>query len=348
VARDGSRGKLYRALTTCLLIVLQEMIRDTAGAELCATHNNAKPAAADCARAYDETYKGRVDLSKKVKVGQPVQKSGLHWSVPYDVTDEAGNKAATVWRDVVVEEVELDAVEARMRRELEKEKDAAVRKAVDMALINERKQTSGMNRRSSSQKCPTCPACDCQGSGGGMGEAACLALCETRIASCAVDELSFAFRMILWLEGYIPSSLAPLVLGLTAIFGVLLFLRFVISFFAEQRAYRPVYDTSPENLQNHITVYHPANGHASNGGNTFHHNGVPQSAPPRSSASLGAPHEGGNGSLFTPTSRGGGAVAFSPSAGVRPSPVPDIYEQSPLISPNRRGEGVRRRSPYSH
>ena len=59
-----------------------------------------------------------MDLSRHVVVGEPVQKSSIRWSVPYNVKDAAGNRAHTVWRDVVVEEVDLANVEARVRQEV--------------------------------------------------------------------------------------------------------------------------------------------------------------------------------------------------------------------------------------
>jgi len=324
-----------------------------------------------------------VDLSNNVKVGDPVQKSELHWSVPYDVSDVAGNKAATVWRDIIVEEVELEDVASKMRREFEKEKEAAIRKAVDQALLQERNQSNSRSgtMRSSNQKCPDCPKCNCQ-ERDGLDEAACMALCEARMESCAVNEQSWIVRCMLWLEGFFPASLAPVLLGVVALFATLLFIRFVISFFVEQKPYQPSYDTNPEHLQNHITVYRPSNV-PSNGGTTPMNGGygnssfgggggfgdsvtpggsgsmsspsgsyggmnggmnggnAPRSAPPRSSISLGH----GSGSLFSPTS--GESRSYTSAAGTMPSPVTDIYEQSPLITPNRRGDGVRRRSPFS-
>ena len=361
------------------------MIRKTVGAELCATHEFSKPAAADCVQAYDETYKGRVDLSKNVKVGDPVQKSALHWSVPYDVSDAAGNKAATVWRDVIVEEVELEDVASKMRREFEKEKEAAIRKAVDQALLQERNQNARSGTmRSSHQKCPECPVCNCKEKGGGLDEATCMALCEARMESCAVNEQSWILRVMLWLEGFFPASLTPVLMGVMAFFAALLFLRFIISFFVEQRSYQPPYNTNPEHLQHHVTVYRPTNvpsngntnimnggyGGSSFGGDgayggsgTSRGNGVfgggvssppsnfggmngrgaPNSAPPRSSISLG--DREGAGGFFSPPS--GGARSYTSAAAARPSPVTDIYEQSPLITPSRRGDGVRRRSPFS-
>lgn len=367
------------------------MIAKTAGAELCATHKHTKPSPVDCVRAYDETYKGRVDLSEKVKVGEPVQKSALHWSVPYDVSDAAGNKAATVWRDVIVEEVELEDVSSKLRREFEKEKEAAIRKAVDAALAEERSKASSRtgNRRQPQPKCPDCPKCTCPENGGGLDEAACNAMCEARMQSCAVNEHSWIVRIMLWLEGFLPASLAPVVLVSFAAFGTILFIRFIASFFVEQRSYRAPFDTNPENLQNHVTVYRPpVNGNSAmnegfaggnfgadtnyggsssygDNGNTFgggmsfsspnrnfvgmNGGGHPSSAPPRSSMSLGD-RTGNSGGLFTPTSGGGRAYAPSSAASAtsaRPSPITDIYEQSPLITPHRRGDGVRRRFPFS-
>lgn len=375
------------------LVLQQEMIAKTAGAELCATHEHSKPMPSDCVRAYDETYKGRVNLSKDVKVGEPVKKSALHWSVPYDVSDAAGNKAATVWREVIVEEVELESVSSSMRREFEKEKEAAIRKAVDAALAEERTKATSRSSRRQPQKCPDCPKCTCaEHGGGGLDEAACNAICDARKQSCAVDERSWIVRILVWLEGLVPTSLAPVVLLVFAAFSTLLFARFIASFLVEQPSYRPPYDTNPEYLQGHVTVYRsPTNGNSSmnggfaggnygsdtnyggsgsyggNNGSTYGGGaafgspnrsflgmngggGHPSSAPPRSSMSLGDRPGNSNG-LFTPPAVGrpytpsSTAATGGRSAGA--SSITDIYEQSPLITPHRRGEGVRRRSRFS-
>jgi hypothetical protein len=142
----------------------------TEGAELCATHTNSAPKASDCAIAYDETYKGRVDLSRKVVVGKPVRKSPTRWSVPYDVKDEAGNAAVTVWRDIVVEEVDLADVEARIRKEVLHDKQREIDAAVSRALA---KTTGGGGRRTvaQGQTCPACPPCDCSGNAAPNGGA---------------------------------------------------------------------------------------------------------------------------------------------------------------------------------
>jgi hypothetical protein len=39
-------------------------------------------------------------VSSRIVVGEPVHLSGLAWKIPLDVADEAGNKAATVFREV--------------------------------------------------------------------------------------------------------------------------------------------------------------------------------------------------------------------------------------------------------
>ena len=114
------------------------MIRVTAGAELCATHTNAKPHPADCLKAIDKTHIGDIDLSSRVLVGEPVQKSPFEWKVPYNVMDDAGNSADTVWRDVIVEEVSLDEIEARIRREVLENKDEEIKEAVTLALEKEK------------------------------------------------------------------------------------------------------------------------------------------------------------------------------------------------------------------
>jgi hypothetical protein len=98
------------------------MIQSTHGAELCAsdasssTSSKRKPRRPssdsntnDCVYAYDKTYNATVNLSANVVVGNLVPMDGMmnRWYVPYNVMDEAGNSAATVYRDIVVEEVDF-------------------------------------------------------------------------------------------------------------------------------------------------------------------------------------------------------------------------------------------------
>ena len=90
-----------------------------------------------------------MDLSRHVVVGEPVQKSSIRWSVPYNVKDAAGNRAHTVWRDIFVEEVDLANVEARVRQEVLQTRKAEIQKAVDQALAEDRRKrgTSTSSRK---------------------------------------------------------------------------------------------------------------------------------------------------------------------------------------------------------
>ncbi len=56
--------------------------------------------APSCAKAMDEGPLGSRDISSRIVVGEPVHIGGLNWKVPYDVSDEAGNTASTVYRMV--------------------------------------------------------------------------------------------------------------------------------------------------------------------------------------------------------------------------------------------------------
>jgi hypothetical protein len=60
-----------------------------------------------CVRAIDETPRGPVDYTSSVTVGMPIKVPGRNnvWRVPYDVTDAAGNRAQTVYREVIIEVV---------------------------------------------------------------------------------------------------------------------------------------------------------------------------------------------------------------------------------------------------
>jgi len=121
---------------------IKDLIQSTTGAELCATHHNPNPAPTDCIRATDHSYKGVQDITSQVEIGEPVEKFQHHWSIPHDVTDEAGNKALTVWRDVIVEEVDIFDLEHKIRREIiaehETVKNEAIKEAVEKNIFEER------------------------------------------------------------------------------------------------------------------------------------------------------------------------------------------------------------------
>lgn len=212
---------------------------------MCATHGNPKPAASDCVRAYDETHTGKVDLSKKVRVGEPVQKSHLHWAVPYDVVDAAGNAAQTVWRDVIVDEVDLHQVETKFRREALHDRDAEIEAAVKKALLKREKhhladvqvqvrkavEEDRAKRQvpvSTPGTCPACPKCS-SGSSDTFDERRCDAICKARMESCAIREESWVVQTMLWMEEYFPLPLIPYALFVALVLFGWMALRFVVA-----------------------------------------------------------------------------------------------------------------------
>jgi hypothetical protein len=304
------------------------------------------PNASDCVIAYDETYKGRVDLSREVTVGEPMKKSALRWSVPYNVKDEAGNAATTVWRDVVVEEVDLVDVEAKIREEVLQQQKAVVQKAVDRALDEDRRKRDrevvNARDRKPSTACPDCPKCVCSGK---LDEAMCERVCEARITHCAIDNESFVVRAMLRLERIFPPSMVPIILSCAVVAITFLMLRWTLTLIFNPQAFRRGYydDVERERAMLNAVVYH----HAGNAGGDGFSAALP---PPRASLSTG----NGNG-YFSPQSNYPVAPFGSPAGrdvlGQKPpgDDFADIY-QSPsnsIITPSKRGDGVRRRSPYS-
>ena len=155
---------------------VKALIRGSAGAELCATKENAASVTSrSCAYAFDSTPNGIVDLSGDIIVGDPVKspKQPNMWRVPYNVVDSHGNRADTVWRDVVVEELSFEEYESALRKEFEEEKKKAVDAAVGAALKREKIVCDGKvraleagggdrakGRNSKCQKCPPPPKCN--------------------------------------------------------------------------------------------------------------------------------------------------------------------------------------------
>ena len=293
------------------------------------------PNASDCVFAYDETYQGRVDLSRTVTIGEPIKKSSLRWSVPYDVKDAAGNAAVTVWRDIIVEEVDLISVESRIREELLRQKNVEIQKAVEKALMEDRKsreQRPSSSRTSrSSAVCPDCPKCDHSK----FDEATCQAICVARIKECAIDEQSLVVQILIWLERLFPPSMVPLVLTCVAIMMSFLTLRWILTLIFNPQSYRRGYydDVEMERALINAVAYH--------GSSAF-------GDPNASLLSPAAGSENINGH-FSPQAKY--SIAPSPSSmPVQKQPqednFADIY-QSPIITPSKRGDGVRRRAPYS-
>ena len=350
------------------------MVRRTAGAELCATQDFVRPNASDCVKAYDDTYRGRVDLSKEAIVGDPVQTSMLQWRVPYTVRDAAGNEADTVWRDVVVQEVDLSDVEVKVRREALKSKENEIRNAVSLALADERKKTE--NRRQVAtmhQGCPKCPTCDCKNKNE-FDASMCDGICESRRwetcpAPAGEETLSTGVQFVLWLESLVPTPLVNIIVIMSAVYCAYLVLQAVLRLYLSPPSYAPAYNAAEreKGFQSHITVYSPQHhtqngvmnsaqsivGHppSSTGFPPLNANASPQGPPIASSSIYG----GAMAQVFAPSSRSSGpptAGSFQSTPSVpnglaqqQQTPI-DIYGQSPIITPNKRGEGVRQRSPY--
>jgi hypothetical protein len=74
--------------------------------------------------------------------------------------DDAGNQAATVWRDVVVEEVDIGEIELRIRREVMAEVDQKTELAVKKAVAEERaKYVAKSEKVAIKEECPICAKC---------------------------------------------------------------------------------------------------------------------------------------------------------------------------------------------
>jgi hypothetical protein len=215
------------------------MIKSTQGAELCATSGNQRPRPSHCINAYDQTYKGKVDLSSRVVVGDPVRKSELHWAVPYNVKDDAGNEATTVWREVVVEEVDVDAMEAKIREEMKQENEAKTKHAVAAAVEAERKRLESNDNKRNSRRdaavnsCPTCR--ECGGSegiksvGDDVGDkisvAACEKMCEQMTQQCSATYQSHSVALVGWLEQVFPPVPVFMFIAICIISGIVVCMR---------------------------------------------------------------------------------------------------------------------------
>jgi hypothetical protein len=308
--------------------------------------------------AYDQTYKGKVDLSREVTVGEPEQKSPLQWAVPYNVKDEAGNTAATVWRSIVVEEVNLNDVEAKILSDVQKDQAGAVQRAVDKALKEDlakrNKVEASPNPRgrktayTSGKNCPECPKCECKGNVG-FDESFCDAICEKREQTCVRREESAIVAVMLWLEDFFPPTLVPIILFCAIVAGSLLILRWTMTLIFNPQAYQRnqyVNDDRGRDMQDAVTYYNagsargfedappPRASLSTRGGATF-------MTPPQNPAAFGSPTFG------SPQAQNGNYSSLSLNQQPRENGLADsIYAAQPIITPSKRGDGVRQRSPY--
>lgn len=336
---------------------IRDMIRATSGAELCATHENPNPKPSDCVSAVDHTYKGDVVLSDRVVVGEPIAKGPLHWAVPYDVEDDAGNKAATVYRDVMVQEVDLASFEKKIRDEVAKERQQNLKREIDIAVQHERRKwerendkNKNRNRRSStstggSDTCEACPPCKCSDDSR-LDASACKAFCTDLSESCKLTDESWAFYILSVIEAYFSPTSVPLVsfvllavISLVVVSGLRWLLNPSSSFSS--------YDYKAKIFDDDAVL---------NGGR-----GPPsrEAAAAGTSTATTATTNGASSSFFSPTgissasmSMNGSQAFRSPPGAVNGNtpgssrPYQDQFMQSPLITPSKRGE--RRRTPYSN
>jgi hypothetical protein len=331
------------------------MIKSTHGAELCHPSH--------CINAYDETYKGKVDLSSRVVVGDPVRKSELHWAVPYNVKDDAGNEATTVWREVVVEEVDVDKMEGKIREEMKKENEAKTKDAVAAAVEAERKRIESNDNRRNSRRdspvnsCPTCPKCGENESMKSVGDgvddkislAACEQMCGQRAQQCSATDQNYSVAFIVWLEQLLPPRLVFMFIFSCCVCGLVMFFRILWALIvgpsafsannnyaatAQERALlnstSVTYHPSPEKgpRQPFLSPQVPPTQTSQFGGNTtfsFSPSGN-SGLPPRQSMSMA--QQGGDffrSPANTPRAVGGNGFAFSPPIGGVSNGHDDIY-----------------------
>lgn len=352
---------------------IKSIIEATSGAELCATSSNRNVRPADCVRAEDHTYKGKVDLASRVSVGEPVPKDGsrlLQWRVPYDVIDDAGNRAETVWRDVIVEEVDIDDCGGT---------NAAggdvVDRAVQEALTKERK-TQQRNNNAKSRGCPPCDTCNCddrqRGGGGGDGGnkmlsiEECKAMCDSSKmtssdkTTCSSDGTSASSdheiiqEMLMFIEGLMgPSAMMLLLLGCT-LATLLYILRRMLTalFFSTGPNIRTYYHTREDVerekiMMQNVSYYRSPTSSSNNGGSRqtpASGSALGSSTPLSSSSSTPRPpptaslsSQRGDGGIFSPQGSGmaNGTPASSSSPFYSRDGTDNIYQSVTPITPFR-------------
>ena len=321
------------------------MIRATAGAELCATPSDPNPKPSDCIKAIDQTYKGKVDLSDRVVVGEPIQKSSLQWAIPYNVKDDAGNAATTVWRDVVVQEVDLASFETVIRAEVMRELEVTHEKALQKALRDEKlkwerdQANNNRNRKPNSMTCPACPPCDCLDVPATTKQS-CSQFCDKVSKSCSLSDESFVYTLILSMESYLPPSIIPVVIVVAIVFMGWVVVRFCFS---------TVYNAKTYNRNN------PYLGYSFNNDDRILRTPQPLGLSPTPQyhqfPSTFEAKTGSHSSQPTPQRQPGFASPSGlESSGTPPNrptePVYDenIYMSPPIITPSKTGDGVRRRN----
>ena len=343
---------------------IKEAIRSTAGAELCAAHDNPSVKSSDCITAIDHTYKGKVDLSKRVIVGDPIQKSTLHWVVPYDVKDDAGNEAMTVYRDITVEEVALASMEKNIREEVAREEQRKKKRAIDVAIRDEKKKWEAESRaptnNGSEKSCPTCLPCVCS-EAENVDAASCSFHCSDMSETCRkLSDDNYIYKLLFLLEDTIPSNLVPMFVLSFLVIGLLFVIQWMATLIFNPRTYTNydygsyssinddmVLATRPEASQIILTQAHNSS------------NNTASQITSMTSLATKNVQNGDNMAFFSPGSQNKNSQydSFIPNNGIRSPHTPSstrretdegssVYQSPPLIVPSKNGDGALRRSPY--
>jgi len=303
---------------------IKYMIVATSGAELCATSTRPNVRPMDCIRAKDHTYKGVVDLTARVSVGEPIHDGApLRWKVPYNVMDDAGNKAKTVWRSIIVEEVGLDEFERSNEATMLTNRREEVDEAVREALEKERKRVADTSNNK--RACPPCAPCDCKGKKdcGGMSVSECNSFCDKKLAEASASssdascppnylERSTSYDrtelnhqiiqdLVAYLEGLIgPSTLMLLLVGCFVAVMVYFLQRIVRALFFSSGPYVRTYyaDEEREKMMMQNVSYYRSPTAATNRSTTTSTPSSSASRPP--TASLSSQRNG----IFSPQQNG--------------------------------------------
>ena len=318
-----------------------------------------------------------VDLSDRVVVGEPVQKSKLEWSVPYNVKDDAGNAAETIWRTVLVEPVDLANVEDKIRAEIQREQDAVVQRAVEQALAEERRNNNsnnsnsrgsslyasrrGTNNNNQAMNCPTCPPCNCDGkpSSTGFDFAKCDEYCASKsFETCTMEHLGLLGSIMQFLELYLTRSMAYAFVLLGSILLFVLTLHLILKLLMGAFTNRTLGedDAKRELAMQNSFKYYPNGTSETTAGMGSPPPTSSTGRPPRNSISttsapLFSPGNQSNNGFGSPTGMYSPPGMWSPppSNSGNTNRSPSIYadDQEPIITPSATGDGVRRRSPFS-
>ena len=350
------------------------MIVATTGAELCATSTRSKVRPMDCIRAKDHTYKGVVDLTARVSVGEPIHDGGapLRWKVPYNVMDDAGNKAKTVWRSIIVEEVGLDQFENSNEAIMLANRREDVDNAVREELEKERNRVAATSNNK--YACPPCVPCDCKGKRdcGGMSRSECNSFCDKKMTAAAASSLDASCPpnyvesrashdrtvhshqiiqdMVAYLEGLVgPSALMLLFVGCFVAVMVYFLQRMLRALFFSSGPYVRTYyaDEEREKIMMQNVSYYRSPSAASNRSTTSSTPSSSASRPP--TASLSSQRNG----VFSPPQNGTNVNNAQAEQYVSPFRSNDgtdnaIYQSVSPITPKRNDGNHAQPSPQGY